>query len=487
MTAHQVRIVLRNCGLINPESIEDYVEANGYQALLSVLEDVRPEQVVDLMSAAGLRGRGGGGFPVGKKWDVARRTRNDVKYVVCNADEGDPGAFMDRAILEGDPHAVVEGMAICAHAIGAVQGFIYVRAEYPLAIERLQKAVEAARRWGFLGSDIVGTGFSFDIELKLGAGAFVCGEETALIQSIEGCRGEPVHKPPYPVQQGLWGRPTCVNNVETFANIAPIVLNGARWFRGFGTESSPGTKVFSLAGSIRQVGLVEVPMGTTLRELVEDVGGGVPSGRKFKAAQTGGPSGGCIPESLVDTPIDYEQLKAIGSIMGSGGMIVMDDTSCMVNVAKYFLEFTLGESCGKCAPCRIGNMRLFEMLEAICDGKADPDILDRLEELCHVVRKTSLCGLGQSSPNPVLSTLRRFRAEYEAHVFDHKCPATVCTRLLTYEIVGDKCVGCGVCAKLCPADAIAGERKSSHVIDPERCVRCGECYQACRFNAITVQ
>ena len=486
MTAKQVRIVLRNCGLINPECIRDYVAVGGYQGLAKVLEPIEPDNLVDLISDSGLRGRGGGGFPTGRKWDAARRTRNEVKYVVCNADEGDPGAFMDRAVLEGDPHAVLEGMAICAHAIGATHGYVYVRAEYPLAIKRLERAIDEAREWGLLGESILGTDFSFDVELKLGAGAFVCGEETALIQSIEGRRGEPVHKPPYPVQSGIWEKPTCVNNVETLANIAPIVVNGPKWFRSYGTDSSAGTKVFSLAGSINQVGLVEVPMGTTLRELVDDIGGGMPAGRRFKAAQTGGPSGGCIPESLIDTPIDYEQLQAIGSIMGSGGLIIMDDTSCMVNVAKFFLEFTLHESCGKCAPCRIGNMRLYEMLEDICEGRADEEILERLENLCHVVKKTSLCGLGQSSPNPVLSTLRRFRAEYEAHVFDHKCPAHVCSRLLTYSIDEEKCVGCGVCAKICPADAITGQRKGAHTIHQDLCVKCGECYQTCRFKAISV-
>jgi len=487
MTAKQYRIVLRNCGLINPECIDDYIANKGYQALSKALDSLSQEEVIEEMKLSGLRGRGGGGFPVGRKWEAAfNSTTKEQKYIICNADEGDPGAFMDRAVLEGDPHAVLEGMAIAGYAIGASKGFIYCRAEYPLAIERLNKAINDAVEYGLLGNNILGTDFSFEIGIKLGAGAFVCGEETALIHSIEGKRGEPVFKPPYPAVEGLWGCPTSVNNVETFANINPILLKGAKWFNSIGTEGSSGTKVFSLAGSVNKVGLVEVPMGTTVRELVYDIGGGITGGKRFQSAQTGGPSGGCVPESLIDTHIDYDSLKKIGSIMGSGGLIVIDETSCMVNVAKYFLEFTLHESCGKCAPCRIGNMRLFEMLEDITEGRADENVLERLKELCEVVKETSLCGLGQSSPNPVLSTLNRFKKEYEAHVFDKKCRAHVCSKLLEYKIDEDKCVGCTLCAKVCPAMCISGDRKEVHFIDQDKCIKCGECYNTCRFKAIEI-
>lgn len=482
----QYRIVLRNCGIINPEVIDDYIERGGYFGVAKVLEEMSSTDVIDLITASGLRGRGGGGFPVGIKWEAANSSKGSQKYIVCNADEGDPGAFMDRAVLEGDPHSVIEGMIIAGYAVGADKGYVYCRAEYPLAIERLTNAINKARTYGLLGDSILGSKFNFDIQIKLGAGAFVCGEETALIQSIEGKRGEPLFKPPYPVTEGLWGHPTSVNNVETFANINPIIMKGSDWFRSIGTSSSPGTKVFSLAGRINKVGLVEVPMGTTVRELVYDIGGGIPDGRDFKAAQTGGPSGGCIPKSLIDTHIDYEQLKKIDSIMGSGGLIVMDDTSCMVNVAKYFLEFTLDESCGKCAPCRIGNMRLFEMLTDITEGRAKPDVLDTLKELCEVVKETSLCGLGQSSPNPVLSTLKRFRSEYEDHINNKKCSAHVCTKLMKYVVIEDSCVGCTLCAKVCPTECISGSRKEHHFIDQSKCIKCGECYNVCRFKAIEI-
>jgi NADH:ubiquinone oxidoreductase subunit F (NADH-binding) len=486
MTRTQYRIVLRNCGIINPEVIDDYIESGGYLAIANVLKSMSQEDVIELIQESGLRGRGGGGFPVGLKWEAANASQGKEKYIVCNADEGDPGAFMDRAVLEGDPHSVIEGMLIAGYTIGAKIGFVYCRAEYPLAIERLTRAINQARTSGLLGDNILGTDFSFNIEIKLGAGAFVCGEETALIQSIEGKRGEPVLKPPYPVQEGLWGKPTSVNNVETFANINPIILKGAKWFKSIGTDSSSGTKVFSLAGRINNVGLAEVPMGTTVRELVYDIGGGIPDNKKYKAAQTGGPSGGCIPESLIDTPIDYEQLRAIGSIMGSGGLIVMDETSCMVSVAKYFLEFTLHESCGKCTPCRIGNMRLYEMLSDITDGRANDTTLDTLKELCEVVKETSLCGLGQSSPNPVLSTLSRFRNEYEEHIHDKKCSSHVCTKLLKYVVIEDACVGCTLCAKACPVECISGSRKEVHFIDQSKCIKCGECHHACRFKAIEI-
>ncbi|MBE6599535.1 MAG: NADH-quinone oxidoreductase subunit F, partial [Ruminococcaceae bacterium] len=446
----QHRVALRNCGVINPESIDEYIAMDGYFALAKVLKEMTPEQVIDTISASGLRGRGGGGFPTGRKWQFARASVSDKKYVVCNADEGDPGAFMDRSVLEGDPHALIEAMAIAAYAIGADEGWVYVRAEYPIAVKRLQIAISQAREYGLLGKDIFGTGFNFDLNIRLGAGAFVCGEETALLTSIEGNRGEPRTRPPFPAVKGLWGQPTIVNNVETYANIAQIILNGPEWFASMGTETSKGTKVFALGGKITNTGLVEIPMGTTLREVVEEIGGGVPNGKKFKAAQTGGPSGGCIPASLIDTPIDYDNLIKIGSMMGSGGLIVMDEDSCMVDIAKFFLEFTVDESCGKCAPCRIGTVRLLEILNKITDGNGELEDLDKLEELANYIKSASLCGLGQTAPNPVISTLRYFRDEYVSHIVDKKCPAGVCKKLLSYTIDADKCKGCTLCSRVCP-------------------------------------
>ena len=489
----QKRVALRNCGVINPENIDEYIAMDGYAALGKALTEMTPEQVIETILASGLRGRGGAGFPTGKKWELARNLVKDAdqKYVACNADEGDPGAFMDRSVLEGDPHALIEAMAIAAYAIGATKGFVYVRAEYPIAVARLEIAINQAREYGLLGKNIFGTDFEFDMEIRLGAGAFVCGEETALMTSIEGKRGEPRPRPPFPAVKGLFGKPTVLNNVETYANIPQIILNGADWFASMGTEKSKGTKVFALGGNIKNTGLVEVPMGTTLRQIVEEIGGGIPGGKKFKAAQTGGPSGGCIPAEHLDIPIDYDNLLAIGSMMGSGGLIVMDEDSCMVDIAKFFLEFTVDESCGKCTPCRVGTQRLLEMLNKITEGKATLEDLDKMEELCHYIKKNALCGLGQTAPNPVLSTLRFFRDEYVAHIVDKKCPAGVCKSLLTYSIVKDKCFGCGMCAKQCPADAITktdyiapGKKLPAWEIDTTKCVKCGACLGSCKFKAI---
>ena len=480
----QMRVALRNCGVINPEDIEEYIGMDGYQALGKVLTSMTPQEVIDLMKASGLRGRGGAGFPTGMKWQFAANNVCDTKYVICNADEGDPGAFMDRSVLEGDPHAVLEAMAIAGYAIGAHHGYIYVRAEYPIAVKRLEIAIRQAREYGMLGKDIFGSGFDFDIDIRLGAGAFVCGEETALITSIEGNRGEPRNKPPFPANKGLFQQPTIINNVETLANIPQIIVKGPEWFASMGTETSKGTKVFALGGKIVNTGLVEIPMGTTLREILFDIGGGIPNGKKFKAAQTGGPSGGCIPAQHLDTPIDYENLKAIGSMMGSGGLIVMDEENCMVDVARFFLEFTVDESCGKCTPCRIGTRRLLEMLNKITEGKATLEDLDKMEELCHYIQKNALCALGQTAPNPVLSTLKYFRDEYEAHVVEKRCPAGVCKKLLRYEIVEDKCKGCTACARKCPVGAISGAVKTPHKIDPQKCIKCGACMDTCKFGAI---
>ncbi|MBE5992319.1 NADH-quinone oxidoreductase subunit NuoF [Lacrimispora sp.] len=480
----QHRIALRNCGVINPEEIEEYIGTGGYQALGKVLTEMTPDDVIQTLLDSGLRGRGGAGFPTGMKWKLAKQNDADQKYVCCNADEGDPGAFMDRSVLEGDPHALLEAMTIAGYAIGASQGFIYVRAEYPIAVDRLKIAIAQAREMELLGDDIFGTGFSFDIDLRLGAGAFVCGEETALMVSIEGNRGEPRPRPPFPAQKGLFGKPTILNNVETYANIPQIILNGPEWFAAMGTEKSKGTKVFALGGKIHNTGLVEVPMGTTLREIIEEIGGGIPNGKKFKAAQTGGPSGGCIPTEHYDIPIDYDNLLAIGSMMGSGGLIVMDETDCMVDIAKFFLEFTVEESCGKCTPCRIGTKRMLEILDKVTKGQAKPEDIDRLEELCYYVKANSACGLGQTAPNPVLSTLKYFRDEYNAHIYDKKCPAGVCKALLSYYIDADKCKGCTLCARNCPANAITGSVKNLHVIDPEKCIKCGVCMEKCKFGAV---
>ena len=482
--AKQKRVALKNCGVIDPENINEYIGLDGYMALGKVLTEMTPEQVIQTIKDSGLRGRGGGGFPTGMKWSFAAAQPAGQKYVCCNADEGDPGAFMDRSVLEGDPHVVLEAMAIAGYAIGASQGYIYVRAEYPIAVKRLEIAIGQARENGLLGKNILGTGFDFDIELRLGAGAFVCGEETALMTSIEGHRGEPRPRPPFPAVKGLFERPTVLNNVETYANIPQIILKGADWFASMGTEKSKGTKVFALGGKIHNTGLVEVPMGTTLREIVEEIGGGIPNGKKFKAAQTGGPSGGCIPASLIDIPVDYDNLISIGSMMGSGGLIVMDEDTCMVDIAKFFLEFTVDESCGKCTPCRIGTKRLLEMLDKITKGKGTMEDLDKMEELCYHIKANSLCGLGQSAPNPVLSTLKYFRDEYVAHIVDKKCPAGVCKALLSYVIDREKCKGCTLCARACPADAISGTVKQPHVIDPAKCLKCGACMEKCKFGAI---
>ena len=480
----QLRVALRNCGLINPEEIDEYIAMDGYAALGKVLTEMTPEDIIQVMKDSGLRGRGGGGFPTGMKWEFAARNKVPQKYVVCNADEGDPGAFMDRSVLEGDPHAVLEAMAIAGYAIGANKGYIYVRAEYPIAVQRLDIAIKQAREYGLLGENIFDSGFSFDIETRLGAGAFVCGEETALLTSIEGNRGEPKAKPPFPANKGLYGQPTIINNVETLANIPQIILKGAEWFSSMGTEKSKGTKVFALGGKIVNTGLVEIPLGTTLREIIFDIGGGIPGGKKFKAAQTGGPSGGCIPAEHLDTPIDYDNLTRIGSMMGSGGLIVMDETTCMVDVARFFLDFTVDESCGKCTPCRIGTRRLLEMLDKITEGKATLEDLDKMEELCHYIKNNAMCALGQTAPNPVLSTLKYFREEYEAHVVEKRCPAGVCKNLMRYEIVADKCKGCTLCARKCPVGAITGKVKEPHVIDQNKCIKCGACMEGCKFSAI---
>lgn len=480
----QLRVALRNCGMINPEDIEEYIAMDGYQALGKVLTEMTPEQVIQEVTDSGLRGRGGAGFPTGKKWLFASFNKTPHKYVVCNADEGDPGAFMDRSVLEGDPHAVLEAMAIAGYAIDAHQGYIYCRAEYPIAVKRLKIAIKQAREYGLLGKDIFGTGFDFDIDVRLGAGAFVCGEETALLTSIEGNRGEPRTKPPFPANKGLFGQPTIINNVETLANIPQIILKGASWFSSMGTEDSRGTKVFALGGKITNTGLVEIPLGTTLRQIVYDIGGGIPNGKKFKAVQTGGPSGGCIPAQFLDTPVDYGNLAKIGAIMGSGGMIVMDEDTCMVDIARFFLDFTVDESCGKCTPCRIGTRRLLEMLDKITSGEGTLEDLDKMEELCHYIQKNALCALGQTAPNPVLSTLKYFRDEYVAHVVDKRCPAGVCKKLMRYEIQTDKCRGCTACARKCPVGAINGKVKEPHVIDNAKCVKCGTCIETCKFGAI---
>ena len=480
----QLRVALKNCGVIDPEDIEEYIATDGYQALAKVLTSMTPDDVIQTLLDSGLRGRGGGGFPTGRKWAFAKASVSDQKYVCCNADEGDPGAFMDRSILEGDPHTVLEAMAIAGYTIGSNKGYIYVRAEYPVAVNRLNVAIAQAKEYGLLGDNIFGTDFSFDIELRLGAGAFVCGEETALMTSIEGNRGEPRPRPPFPAIKGLFGKPTILNNVETYANICKIILKGADWFSSMGTETSKGTKVFALGGKITNVGLVEVPMGTTLREIVEEIGGGVPNGKKFKAAQTGGPSGGCIPAEHIDVPVDYDNLIKLGSMMGSGGLIVMDEDTCMVDIAKFFLEFTVDESCGKCTACRIGTKRLYEYIDKITRGEAGPDILDKIKVLCDHMHTTSLCALGQTAANPVISTMHYFGDEYEAHVKDKTCPAGVCKKLLSYEIIEDKCKGCTLCARNCPVDAISGSVKEPHKINKDKCIKCGVCMKNCKFGAI---
>lgn len=481
----QLRIALRNCGVINPEDIEEYIATDGYQALAKVLTKMKPDDVIQELLDSGIRGRGGAGFPTGRKWAFAKASKDDVKYVCCNADEGDPGAFMDRSILEGDPHAIIEAMAIAGYTIGASQGYIYVRAEYPIAVQRLEIALKQAREYGLLGEKILGTDFSFDIEIRLGAGAFVCGEETALMTSIEGHRGEPRPRPPFPAVKGLFGKPTVLNNVETYSNIPQIIRKGAKWYSSMGTETSKGTKVFALGGKITNVGLVEIPMGTTLREIVEEIGGGIPNGKKFKAAQTGGPSGGCIPACHIDTPIDYEHLTALGSMMGSGGLIIMDEDTCMVDISKFYLNFTVDESCGKCTPCRIGTRRLLQFLEKITSGNGEPKDLDKIEELALHMKSSSLCALGQSAPNPVLSTIKYFKDEYIEHIVDKHCPAGVCKSLLHFEIDPGLCKGCTLCARNCPVDAISGSVKQPHVIDKDKCIKCGLCMKNCKFNAIT--
>lgn len=483
--AKQKRVALKDCGVIDPENIEEYIAKDGYVALGKVLTEMTSQEVIDEITKSGLRGRGGGGFLTGRKWQFAYNEKSSEKYVICNADEGDPGAFMDRSILEGNPHSVLEAMTIAGYAIGAHHGYIYIRAEYPIAVERLRTAIKQAKEYGLLGENIFGSGFDFDLEIRLGAGAFVCGEETALIQSIEGERGMPNPKPPFPAQSGVWGKPTIINNVETYANIAQIIKNGADWFRSIGTESSPGTKVFALGGKITNTGLVEVPMGTTLREVIYEIGGGCPNHKAFKAVQTGGPSGGCLTEEQLDTPIGFDELIKLGSMMGSGGMIVLDEDNCMVDVARFYMDFIVDESCGKCSPCRIGTKRLLELLNQICNGEGTLETLDELESLCYTIKETALCGLGQSAPNPVLSTLAQFRDEYIAHVVDKKCPAGVCKALLRYEIDPDLCRKCGLCARNCPVSAISGRvGKEIFHIDPEKCIKCGNCFNACHFNAI---
>ena len=482
----EVRVVLRNCGKIDPENIEDYIAEEGYQAFAHAVTEMTPQEVIETVKASGLRGRGGAGFPAAIKWELTRKAEGEIKYIGCNADEGDPGAFMNRRVLESDPHSVIEGMAIAAYAIGARHGYIYCRAEYPIAVKRLQLGIQQAKQMGLLGDDILGTGFSFDLEVRKGAGAFVCGEETALIASIEGMRGEPRTRPPFPSVKGLWGKPTSINNVETYANVPQIILKGAQWFASMGTEKSKGTKTFTIAGDVVNTGIIEVPLGITLREIVYDVGGGIKDGREFKAIQTGGPMGGCLTKDHLDMKVDYETLAAAGSIMGSGGMVIMDDTSCMVDIARYFMDFTQDESCGKCIPCRVGTKRILEILENICEGKGKPEDLDTLVELCEQVKRNSLCGLGQGAPSPVLSTIKNFRYEYEAHIKDKKCPAKVCRALIDFTIISEACTGCTVCARNCPVNAISGERRQPHYIDPELCIRCGICAQVCNFNAIDI-
>ena len=480
----QKRIALKNCGVVNPEEIDEYIAFDGYKALEKVLKEMTQDEVIDVIKDSGLRGRGGAGFPTGKKWELTKASVGDQKYVVCNADEGDPGAFMDRSILEGDPHSVLEAMTIAGYAIGANKGYIYVRAEYPIAVQRLKIAIDQARNYGLLGENIFDTDFSFDIEIRLGAGAFVCGEETALLESIEGKRGQPRVKPPYPAQSGLWGKPTLINNVETYANIAQIILNGAEWYSSIGTESSKGTKVFALGGNVNNIGLVEVPMGTTLREIIYDIGGGIPNGREFKAAQTGGPSGGCIPKEHLDTPIDYESLKQIGSMMGSGGLIVMDDTKCMVALAKFYLDFTVSESCGKCTPCRIGTKRMLEILERLCNGEGEESDLYKLEKLAANIQKSSVCGLGQTAPNPVVSTMKYFREEFREHAIKKECRTLECKAMAKITVNEEKCKGCGLCQKHCPVNAIDGSGRDKRIINQEKCIKCGTCIASCPFHAI---